>query len=86
MKVATRDDGPGEMRIPHVLAAVERWPQDLIEAALGRELEEIMPELARLTDLRVRVPRFSVVALGRGARREGTTSTKSYRVSYLTSL
>ena len=55
------------------LAAVERWPQELIEAALGPEAEAVLPELVRLTELSVRVPRFSVVALGRVAQREGTT-------------
>lgn len=55
------------------LAAAERWPQHLIEAALGDDLEAVMPELVRLTELLIRVPRFSVVALGRVAQREGTT-------------
>ncbi|HYM63013.1 MAG TPA: hypothetical protein VEZ11_19150 [Thermoanaerobaculia bacterium] len=35
-----------------------------------------MPELVRLTDLQVRVPRFGVVALGRIAQRERTTVNK----------
>jgi hypothetical protein len=33
----------------------------------------VIPELVRLTDLHVRVPRFGVLALGRIAQREGTT-------------
>lgn len=55
------------------IAAVERWPQELIEASLGDELSRVMSELARLTELRVRVPRYGVVVAGRIALREGTT-------------
>lgn len=54
-------------------AAVERWSQEVIEAALGDDLGSVMPELARLTDLHVRVPRYSVAVLGRIAQREGTS-------------
>jgi hypothetical protein len=70
-------DAHGELaRLPWeevALAAVERWPQHLIEAALGNDLQGTIPELVRLTELRVRVPQFNVVALGRVAQREGTT-------------
>lgn len=55
------------------IAAAERWPQELIEASLGDELSSVMPELVRLTELRVRVPRFGVVVAGRVALREGTS-------------
>lgn len=55
------------------LAAAERWPQDAIEDALGAEATAVVPELVRLTDLHVRVPRFGVLVLGRIAQREGTT-------------
>jgi hypothetical protein len=55
------------------LAAAEKWPQELIEAALGPDLSAVMPELVRLTDIRIRVPQFSIVALGRVAQREATT-------------
>jgi hypothetical protein len=54
-------------------AAAEKWPQELIEEALGVEAASVIPELVRLTDLHVRVPRFGVLALGRIAQREGTT-------------
>ena len=50
------------------LAAAERWPQEVIEEALGDEASAL-PELIRLTDLHVRVPRFSVFVLGRIAQR-----------------
>lgn len=55
------------------LAAVERWPQELIEASLGKEVSDVIPELVRLTDLHVRVPRYGVVVAGRIALRDGTS-------------
>jgi len=55
------------------LAATERWSQTFIEAALGSDLETVMPDLVRLTDLHVRVPRFGVLALDHIAERERTT-------------
>lgn len=55
------------------LAAAERWPQEIIEAALGEDAAMAVPELVRLTDLHVRVPRFGVLVLGRIAQREGST-------------
>lgn len=55
------------------LAAAERWPQEIIEEALGTEAASALPELVRLTDLHVRVPRFGVLVLGRIAQRDGTT-------------
>ncbi len=47
------------------LAAAEKWSQEIIEAALGQDLQTVMPELVRLTDLQVR--------LGRIAQRDRTT-------------
>jgi hypothetical protein len=41
------------------------WSQELVEEALGAELAEALPELLRLTDLEVRIPRMEVVALER---------------------
>jgi len=70
-------EGVGE--IPRIdweelaLAAVERWPQEVIEDALATDAPSVVPELVRLTDLRVRVPRYGVIVLGRLAEREGTT-------------
>src|SRR5688500_8493583 len=39
------------------------WSQETVEAALGAELAEAIPELLRLTDLEVRIPRLELVAL-----------------------
>lgn len=55
------------------LAAAERWPQDVIEAALGEDVGTVMPELVRLTDLQVRVLQYGLIVLGRMAQHEGTT-------------
>ncbi len=55
------------------LAAAEQWSQETIEEALGTEVSAVVPELVRLTDLHVRVPRFGVIVLGRIAQRDGTT-------------
>lgn len=47
------------------------WEQADIEAALGAELAEALPELLLLCDLQVRIPRLEVVALERLAARGG---------------
>ena len=41
------------------------WSQEVVEEALGAEVAEAIPELLRLTDLEVRIPRMEVVALER---------------------
>jgi hypothetical protein len=46
------------------------WSQEAVEEALGAELAEVIPELLRLTDLEVRLPRLEVVALERVAAAE----------------
>ena len=47
------------------------WEQEEIEEALGAEAAEAIPELLRLCDLEVRIPRLEVVALERLAARDG---------------
>jgi hypothetical protein len=42
-----------------------------IEAALGAEMADAIPELLRLTELEVRIPRLEVLALERVAMRDG---------------
>lgn len=49
------------------------WSQEVVEEALGAELAEALPELLRLTDLEVRIPRMEVVALERLAERDRST-------------
>jgi len=53
--------------------AMSFWDQEEIEAALGDDLATAIPELLRLADLHVRVPRMEVVALERVAARDGKT-------------
>lgn len=52
---------------------LDHWTQEAVEAALGAEAAEVIPELLRLTELEVRLPRLEVVALQRVAARDGRT-------------
>lgn len=47
------------------------WSQEAVEAALGTDVAEALPELLRLTDLEVRIPRLQVVTLERLASAGG---------------
>jgi hypothetical protein len=47
------------------------WEQEGIEEALGTDVAEAIPELLRLCDLEVRIPRMEVMALEKLAAREG---------------
>lgn len=47
------------------------WSQEAIESALGADLADAIPELLRLTDLEVRIPRLEVLALEYLAHRDG---------------
>ena len=49
------------------------WEQEKIEEALGPRVAEAIPELLRLCDLEVRIPRMEVVALEKLAARDGTS-------------
>jgi hypothetical protein len=74
-EIESTGSGEGE-RLPwsEVAAlAVELWPQDELEQALGDDATRVMPERVRLAELHVRVPRFEVVGMERLAAREGTS-------------
>jgi hypothetical protein len=45
----------------------------VVEQALGAEVAEALPELLRLAELEVRIPRIEVVTLERLAARDGET-------------
>jgi hypothetical protein len=47
-----------------------RYPQAEIEDALGPAMASVIPEDVRLTELRVRIPRYQVVMLAKLAGRE----------------
>jgi DNA-binding ferritin-like protein (Dps family) len=53
--------------------AMSFWDQEEVEAALGDDLAAAIPELLRLAELHVRIPRMEVVALERVAARDGKT-------------
>lgn len=55
------------------VAGAEQWSFAEIENALGNEAATTLPELVRLTDLHVRVPRFGVLLLAQIAQQDGTT-------------
>ena len=46
-----------------------QYPQAVIEDALGEDASSVMPELVRLAELRVDIPRYQTVMLGKLAER-----------------
>ena len=63
-------------RIPKeemIAAAMERWPQEVIEEALGTDAAAVLPEAIRLVELRARVPRYQRDMLRYLAERDRTT-------------
>jgi hypothetical protein len=54
-----------------VFFGMDFWSQAVVEEALGADVAAAIPELVRLTELSVRLPRFEVAALERVAAREG---------------
>jgi hypothetical protein len=64
------------LRIPKeelIAAAMRRWEQGVIEAALGDDAAIVLPEAIRLVLLRVRVPRYQRDMLVALAQRHGTS-------------
>lgn len=53
--------------------ATAKWPQEIIEQALGPEIQAVMPKLVQLAELRIKVPRYEVVMLEMLAQRENTS-------------
>lgn len=54
-----------------VFFGMDFWSQAVVEEALGEDVAAAIPELVRLTELSVRLPRLEVTALERVAAREG---------------
>ena len=46
------------------------WPQEAVEDALGASVVDVLPELLRLAELEVRIPKIEVVTLERLALRD----------------
>jgi len=64
------------MKVSHkelISFAMDYWPQESIEEALGDDLAKGIPKLLRLADLHVRLPRFEILALERLAERDGNS-------------
>lgn len=53
--------------------ALELWPLEVIEEALGADGDTVLPGSVRLTELRVRLPRYHVKMLALFAERDQTT-------------
>jgi hypothetical protein len=51
--------------------AMDFWDQAEVEAALGGDLANVLPELLQLAELEVRIPRIEIAALERIAIRDG---------------
>lgn len=62
-----------------------QYPQALIEQALENDVASVMPEIVRLAELRVQIPRYEVVMLARLAERENVT-VDEYLSRYLLDL
>lgn len=60
-------------------------PQALIEQALGDEVGSVIPELVRLAELRILIPRYEVAMLSKLAERENVT-VDEYVARYLLDL
>ena len=56
-----------------VAKALETWPLDIIEEALGAEAERVLPHALRTAELRVRLPRHQVAMLEYRAEQWETT-------------
>ena len=69
-------DLAGELRLSWselVTFALELIGQEAIEEALGTDLERALPELVRLAELRVHIPRYEIAALEQIAARDGSS-------------
>jgi hypothetical protein len=62
-----------------VSLGIERWSQETVEEALGDEVGVALPDLVRLTDVRVRLRRLDVVALEQLAAADGVSVSQLLR-------
>jgi hypothetical protein len=56
-----------------IAKALETWAREVIEEALGVEVERVLPYAVQLTDLHTRVPRYQVSMLEYFGGRDQTT-------------
>lgn len=74
-EIEAGDEG-GRVVVPWaelVSFAMDFWSQEVVEEALGGEVAAVIPELLRLAELEVRIPRMQVVTLERLAAIDGET-------------
>jgi hypothetical protein len=53
--------------------ALETWPREVIEEALGADAETVLPEAERLIELRARIPQYQLATLQQLAHEKQTT-------------
>lgn len=53
--------------------ALETWPHEVIEEALGADAERVLPEAQRTAELRARLPRYQIAMLHYLAEQSQTT-------------
>jgi hypothetical protein len=53
--------------------ALEMWPHEVIEEALGTEAASVLPEARRLAELHARIPRYQIAMLTYFAEQHQTT-------------
>lgn len=53
--------------------ALETWPLDVIEEALGPDADRVLPQAIRTAELRVRLPRHHIAMLEHKAEQQQTT-------------
>ncbi len=56
-----------------VAAALELWPMDVIEEALGKDAARVLPEPVRTREVYTRLPRYQVAMLEYMAEQQNTT-------------
>jgi hypothetical protein len=68
----TRGDGGLVIEWAELVSfGIDFWSQEVVEEALGAEVAEAIPDLLRLAELEVRIPRIQVVTLERLAAIDG---------------
>ena len=70
VEVTTTAVGKWLWREELMAKALELWPAETIEEALGADAGKVLPEAVRLIDLHVRLPRHQVAMLEHFAERE----------------
>lgn len=73
IEVAATSLEPQVWREELIAKALETWPREVIEEALGVEVEAVLPHTVQLAELHARVPRYQLQMLEYFAGRKQTT-------------